>query len=81
MQFRRAWGGGVQIRYKTDLSAEAYVITRGWRDGLRDVAVAASQLATKTRVISVMDREADFFELFDNGAGGWRGRCAGARQA
>ena len=36
-----------------------------WLEGLRDVAVAASQLATKTRVLSVMDREADFFELFD----------------
>ena len=36
-----------------------------WLDGLRDVAHAASQLSTKTRVISVMDREADFFELFD----------------
>ena len=34
MQFRRAWGGGVQIRYKTDLSAEAYVITQGWRDAI-----------------------------------------------
>ena len=36
-----------------------------WLDGLRDVAHAASQLSTKTRVISVMDREANFFELFD----------------
>ena len=36
-----------------------------WLDGLRDVAAAAAQLGTKTRVISVMDREADFFELFD----------------
>ena len=37
---------------------------RRWLEGLRDVAEAASQLATHTRVISVMDREADFFELF-----------------
>ena len=39
--------------------------TRRWLDGLHDVAEAASQLPRKTRVISVMDREADFFELFD----------------
>ncbi len=34
MPFRRAWGGGVQIRYKTDLSAEAYVITQAWREAI-----------------------------------------------
>ena len=39
--------------------------TRRWLDGLHDVAQAASPLSRKTRVISVMDREADFFELFD----------------
>ena len=39
--------------------------TRRWLDGLHDVAEAASELPRKTRVISVMDREADFFELFD----------------
>ena len=39
--------------------------TQRWLDGLHDVAEAASQLHTKTRVISVMDREADCFELFD----------------
>ena len=39
--------------------------TRRWLDGLHDVAAAASPLPHKTRVISVMDREADFFELFD----------------
>ena len=39
--------------------------TQRWLDGLHDVAGAASQLSRKTRVISVMDREADFFELFD----------------
>ena len=38
---------------------------RRWVDGLRDVVEAASQLGTRTRVISVMDREADCFELFD----------------
>ena len=36
-----------------------------WLDGLRDIEEAASSLSRKTRVISVMDREADFFELFD----------------
>ena len=39
--------------------------TQRWLDGLHDVAAAASELSRKTRVVSVMDREADFFELFD----------------
>ena len=39
--------------------------TQRWLDGLHDVAEATSQLPRKTRIISVMDREADFFELFD----------------
>ena len=39
--------------------------TRRWLDGLHDVAEAASPLPRTIRVISVMDREADFFELFD----------------
>ena len=39
--------------------------TQRWLDGLRDIEEAASSLSRKTRVISVMDREADFFELFD----------------
>ena len=39
--------------------------TRRWLDGLHDVAEAASALPRKVQVISVMDREADFFELFD----------------
>ena len=39
--------------------------TRRWLDGLHDVAEAASQLPRKVRVLSVMDREADFSELFD----------------
>ena len=39
--------------------------TRRWLDGLHDVAEAASGLPRNTRVLSVMDREADFFELFD----------------
>ena len=44
---------------------EAARKTRRWLDGLHDVAEAASALPRKVRVISVMDREADFFELFD----------------
>ena len=39
--------------------------TQRWLEGMRDVAQAASQLTANTRVISVMDREADVFELFD----------------
>ena len=39
--------------------------TQRWLDGLHDVAGAVSELSGKTRVVSVMDREADFFELFD----------------
>ena len=39
--------------------------TRRWLDALHDVAEAACALPRKTRVLSVMDREADFFALFD----------------
>lgn len=39
--------------------------SRLWIDGYRDIAGAARSLTRKTRVIAVMDREADFFELFD----------------
>ena len=39
--------------------------TQRWIDGFHDIAEAARELTRKTRVISVMDREADFFELFD----------------
>ena len=39
--------------------------TQRWLDGLHDVAQAASQLPRNTRVITVMDREADCFEVFD----------------
>ena len=38
---------------------------RRWIDGYRDIAEAARGLTRRTQVISVMDREADFFELFD----------------
>lgn len=36
-----------------------------WIEGYRDSAQAARELTRKTRVIAVMDREGDFFELFD----------------
>ena len=39
--------------------------TRRWLDGLADIAEAARGLPRRTRVIAVMDREADCFELFD----------------
>ena len=54
--------GPTDTEPETDDSARK---TRRWLDGLHDVAEAASELPRKTRVISVMDREADFFELFD----------------
>ncbi len=39
--------------------------TRRWLDGFSDVARAAREVAGKTRIIHVCDREADRFELFD----------------
>ena len=39
--------------------------SRRWIDGYRDIAQAARSLTRKTRLIAVMDREADFFDLFD----------------
>ena len=54
--------GNTDTEPETDDSARK---TRRWLDGLHDVAEAASELPRSTRVISVMDREADFFELFD----------------
>ena len=54
--------GSQDTEQQTDDSARK---TRRWLDGLHDVTAAASELPRKVRVISVMDREADFFELFD----------------
>ena len=54
--------GNADAAQQTDDAARK---TRRWLDGLHDVAEAASEIPRKTRVISVMDREADFFELFD----------------
>ena len=39
--------------------------SRRWIDGYRDIAALSRELTRKTRLIAVMDREADFFELFD----------------
>ena len=36
-----------------------------WLDGYRDLAAAAQELTRRTRLVAVMDREADFFALFD----------------
>ena len=36
-----------------------------WLDGFADIVAASRELSGRTRVVSVMDREADFFELFD----------------
>ena len=57
-----ASSGHLGATQKTDDSMRK---TRRWLDGLRDVAEAASHVPRKTRVLSVMDREADCFELFD----------------
>jgi len=42
--------------------------TFAWIEGVRDLNAVARQMPG-TRIVSVMDREADFFELFDE----WRG--------
>ena len=39
--------------------------TQRWIQGLQDAGRVARELTGKTRVIGVMDREADFYELFD----------------
>ena len=54
--------GNTDATQETDAAARK---TRRWLDGLHDVAEASCELPRKTRVISVMDPEADFFELFD----------------
>ena len=38
--------------------------SRRWIDGYRDIADAAQSLTRRTRVVAVMDREADFFDLY-----------------
>ena len=39
--------------------------SRRWIDGYRDIAKAAHSLTRRTRLVAVMDREADFFALFE----------------
>ena len=39
--------------------------SRRWIDGYRDIAKAARSLTRRTRLVAVMDREADFFALFE----------------
>ena len=46
--------------------------SRRWIDGYRDSAEAARELTRKTRVIAVLDREGDFFELLDEQRQGGR---------
>ena len=50
---------------KRPAAAEARRKTRRWLDGFTDIARAVREVGGKTRVISVCDREADVFELFD----------------
>ena len=38
--------------------------SRRWINGLRDIGQAAQSLTSRTQLISVMDREADFLDLF-----------------
>ena len=47
------------------VAADSKRKTRRWLDGFEDTLRATRVLTRKTRVISVCDREADFFELFD----------------
>ena len=47
------------------VAADSKRNTRRWLDGFEDTLRATRALTRKTRVISVCDREADFFELFD----------------
>ena len=50
---------------KRPAAAEARRKTLRWLDGFTDIARAVREVGGKTRVISVCDREADVFELFD----------------
>ena len=45
--------------------AAAECKTRRWLDGFTDIVRAVREVGGKTRVLSVCDREADCFELFD----------------
>ncbi len=47
-------------------AAEERLKSRRWMEGFKDIDEAVRDIASTTRVISVCDREADFFELFDH---------------
>ena len=55
--------GVLRCAYKMRKGAHAPGTLR-WIDGLHDIEAAAQTLPRKTRVISVMDREADVFAVF-----------------
>ena len=50
---------------KRPAAAEARRKTLRWLDGFTDIAQGVREVGGRTRVISVCDREADVFELFD----------------
>ncbi len=50
---------------KRPAAAEARRKTLRWLDGFSDIAQGVREVGGRTRVISVCDREADVFELFD----------------
>ncbi len=54
--------GILRCAYTTDQEAPAPK-TQLWIDGVRDIAEAASHLSGRTRVLCVMDREADVFAI------------------
>ncbi len=56
---------GFDALKKRPEAAEAQRGTQRWIDGFEDVVDAVREVGGRTRVISVCDREADFFELFD----------------
>ena len=55
--------GVLRCAYRAKAGAHA-AKTQQWIDGLHDIAEAATHLSRKTRVLCVMDREADIFALF-----------------
>ena len=55
--------GVLRCAYRTQAGKHA-AKTQQWIDGLHDLAEAATHLSSKTRVLCVMDREADIFALF-----------------
>ncbi len=56
---------GVRSGQEAGTGPEVRVKSRHWMEGFKDIAEAVREVAGKTRMISVCDREADLFELFD----------------